>query len=215
MRNWIYLVLICFLVLQCAASGEKESDYNTDENGNVVFSTDFDSTRIQIRLPKEIKRIKKYNSLHKNLYSSRYAFCVDMHIQSKYFRFFVVDLSTDSIVQRGLVAHGQGSETGKTDSLQFSNIPNSYMTSLGLYKVGSAYQGNFGRSFKLHGLEASNNKAFERFVVLHRYSCVPDDEQYSNICYSLGCPMLSENFFPTIEKYIDKEKKPILLNIYY
>ncbi len=135
---------------------------------------------------------------------------------SQYNRFYVVNMDSLSIVSTGLVAHGSGSETGFEDSLQFSNTPNSYMTSLGKYKIGAAYIGNFGKSYKLHGLESSNSKAFERFVVLHRYSCVPDDEQTSPICNSLGCPMLSENYFETLETLLQKQSnKNIILEIFY
>jgi hypothetical protein len=89
------------------------------------------------------------------------------------------------------------------------------MTSLGFYKIGAAYTGSFGRSYKLHGLQASNNKALERAVVLHRYSCVPDEEQASPICNSLGCPMVSERFFESLDGYIRKAAKPVLMYIYY
>ena len=119
------------------------------------------------------------------------------------------------VVSKALVAHGSGSETDYVDSLKFSNVPNSYCTSLGKYKIGASYIGSFGKSYKLHGLEATNNKAFERFVVLHRYSCVPDAEQSYPICNSLGCPMVSENYFLQLDKFILKSNKPILMEIYY
>jgi hypothetical protein len=130
-------------------------------------------------------------------------------------RFFVVDLDSMSILRKGLVAHGSGSETGFDDSLRFSNTPNSYCTSLGKYKIGNAYVGNFGRSYKLHGLDPSNSKAFERYVVLHRYSCVPDEEQLYSICNSLGCPMLSENFFDEVDTLIKTSGKSVVMEIYY
>ncbi len=126
-----------------------------------------------------------------------------------------MDLKTNKIISKGLCAHGSGSEIAGTDSLQFSNIPNSYMTSLGIYKIGSSYQGSFGKSYKLAGLEKSNDKAAARAIVLHRYGCVPDEEQYYPICNSLGCAMLSENYFEELIPLIDNEPKPILLKIYY
>lgn len=148
-------------------------------------------------------------------YQEQFAFLIDMHIHSGTKRFFVVDLESGQIIKKGLTTHGSGSESNSSDSLIFSNVPNSYCSSLGIYKIGSAYYGNFGRSYKLHGLEPTNNKAFERAVVLHRYSCVPDDEQTYPICNSLGCPMLSENFFLEIDEMIKGSSKPILLEIYY
>jgi hypothetical protein len=130
-------------------------------------------------------------------------------------RLFVYDLDSMKILSKGLVAHGSGSETGYEDSLVFSNVPNSYCTSLGKYKIGNSYIGSFGKSYKLHGLDPTNNKAYERLVVLHRYSCVPDSEQDYAICNSLGCAMVSENYFGELDKFISASKKPIIMEIYY
>ena len=181
----------------------------------VTVASDYDSTRLERVLPKQIESVKNYIKSKGSVYSNRKAILIDMKIPSKYFRFFVVDLKTNTILSKGLCAHGSGSEIAGTDSLQFSNIPNSYMTSLGLYRIGGSYQGNFGKSYKLAGLEKSNDKAAARAIVLHRYSCVPDEEQYYPICNSLGCAMLSENYFEELIPIIDGESKPMILKIYY
>lgn len=156
--------------------------------------------------------LKKY--CDKNGYNERVAFLIDMSIHSGKQRFFVYDLKKDSIRKAGLVTHGSGSITD-TDQLYFSNVPNSNCTSLGKYKIGNDYQGKFGLAYKLHGLDASNNKAFERFVVLHGHSCVPSDEVYPvSICPSLGCPTVAPDFLLELKKCIDQSDKPILLTIY-
>jgi L,D-transpeptidase catalytic domain len=150
-----------------------------------------------------------------NNFCEDYYFVVDMKIAPGKKRFFIYDLKNDSIIDAGLVTHGGGSET-KTDSLVFCNIPSSGSTSLGKYKIGVEYSGQFGMAFKLHGLEASNSKAFERFVVLHSHSCVPAEEVYpAEICTSLGCPTVNPGFLPILKKHIDKSEKPVLLWIIY
>lgn len=209
------VIISVLLLMQCSASATPESK----TIGTVVSTADsvippYDSTRLTTVLPAQIKQLKSFIK-KQGVYDSKIAFFIDMRIPSKCYRFFVVDLRKDSVVARALVAHGSGSELEGTDSLQFSNTPNSYMTSLGTYKIGAAYTGNFGRSFKLHGLDPTNSKALARAVVLHRYSCVPDEEQYYPICNSLGCPMVSEAFFPVLERYIDGASKPVLMEIYY
>ncbi len=141
-------------------------------------------------------------------YNQTTVFFIDMKIPSGTFRFFIHDMKLDSITHKALVAHGSGS-TYSADSLIFSNTPNSYQSSLGNYKVGGSYSGNFGKSYKLHGLDASNNKAFDRYVVLHPYSCVPDEEQDYPICESLGCPMVSNQFIEVLYPIIDGSRKPI------
>ena len=94
----------------------------------------------------------------------------------------------------------------------FSNTPNSLCSSLGKYKIGVKYNGRFGKAYKLHGLENTNNKAYERYIVLHGYDCVPDETLYPEyLCNSEGCPMVSYKFLDTLSGYIDNSKKPILL----
>ncbi len=113
-----------------------------------------------------------------------------------------------------LVTHGSGSERGG-DSLYFSNVPGSSCSSLGKYKIGHAYQGKFGLAYKLYGLDASNSKAFERFVVLHGHDCVPNDEVYPiGICESLGCPTVAPAFLLSLQKILDASSAPVLLHIF-
>ena len=184
---------------------------NSDSSDQKEFE---DSVFFHKRLLDKAKELKIYLEANKK-YNQQIAVLVDMKMNSGKKRLFIVDLDSMQILSKGLVAHGSGSNTEYRDSLTFSNIPESYQTSLGKYKIGAAYQGTFGRSYKLHGLEKTNSKALERYIVLHRYSCVPDEEQDYEICNSLGCIMLSENYFEQIDPYIKSSAKPILLEVYY
>lgn len=164
--------------------------------------------------------LKQANTLNHFLksnqtYNSSIAFLLDMKIASNKFRFFVYDLKAHQIIAKGIVAHGCGSATDREDSLIFKNIANSNCTSIGKYRIGSSYIGNFGKAYKLHGLDATNDQAFNRNVVLHSYWQVPAFEQPFQIRYSKGCPMVSETYFKELEKIIDTSEKPILLSIYY
>ncbi|MFN8251763.1 MAG: murein L,D-transpeptidase catalytic domain family protein [Ferruginibacter sp.] len=152
----------------------------------------------------------------KNKCNSQYAFVIDMRIPSFKKRFFVYDLKKDSLLTMGHAAHGTGSETFKGE-LVFSNVPDSRCSSLGKYKIGASYKGIYGLSYRLTGLDSTNNKALERAIVLHGNSCVPDDETYEfPICFSYGCPMVSSNFLKKLKTYIDRQgKTPILLSIIY
>lgn len=211
----LYFIACLFFVCACTYNQAQTSQLNAGETQEILVESDYDSTRFLKVLPQQIESLKNYIKSKGSTYSNRKAILIDMKIPSKYFRLFVVDLKTNRIISKGLCAHGSGSEIAGTDSLQFSNIPNSYMTSLGLYKIGGAYQGSFGKSYKLAGLEKSNDKAAARAIVLHRYGCVPDEEQYYPICNSLGCAMLSENYFEELIPIIDNEPKPMLMKIYY
>lgn len=211
----LYFIVCMLIGGACTFTQSQETPVNMAESEAVSVKSDYDSVRISKVLPQQIEAVKKYIQSKGTAYSSRKAILVDMKIPSKYFRFFVVDLKTNQILSKGLCAHGSGSEIAGTDSLQFSNVPNSYMTSLGMYKIGNAYQGSFGKSYKLLGLEKSNDKALARAIVLHRYGCVPEEEQYYPICNSLGCAMLAENYFEELIPIIDSEPKPMILKIYY
>jgi hypothetical protein len=148
-------------------------------------------------------------------FSRTHCFLLDMREPSGRKRFFVYNLKKDSVELAGLVTHGSGSETD-SDELQFSNESNSYSTSLGKYKIGKSYTGKFGLAYKLHGLDETNDNAFNRCVVLHGHSCVPNDQVYpGGICTSLGCPTVSPAFLTSLQGYLDHAKAPVLLWIYY
>jgi len=148
-------------------------------------------------------------------YNKDIAFFIDMKIPSGKNRFFVYDLKKKEITDKGLVAHGSGSETGVQGKLKFSNTYNSLATSLGKYYIGNSYIGRFGKAYKLYGLDKTNSNAFDRAIVLHKYFDVPYEEQTEYICNSYGCPMVNQKYFKRIEKIIDNSKTNILLVIYY
>jgi hypothetical protein len=169
---------------------------------------------INQRLKKQVDSIKAFIAKN-SAYNNKIAFFIDMKIKSGENRFFVYHLKENKITDQGLVAHGSGSETGKEGQLKFSNVPNSNTTSLGTYSIGNNYYGKFGKAYKLNGLDKTNDKAFERFIVLHYFDKVPYEEQSEAICNSLGCPMVNEKFFNDLEKILDCTNKKILLTIYY
>jgi len=167
------------------------------------------------RLTNHVSEIKTFTTAN-HKYSNKIAFLVDMKIKSGKNRFFVYDLQNEKIIDQGLVAHGSGSETGiKGDILQFSNEPNSNCTSLGRYSIEKSYSGVFGKAFRLNGLDETNNNAFKRAIVLHRYKEVPDEEKEYYIINSHGCPMVSEVFFKRLEKYIESSDSKVMLYMYY
>jgi hypothetical protein len=166
------------------------------------------------RLNKQVKSIKAFVAKN-TAYNSEIAFFIDMKIMSGQNRFFVYNLKENKIADQGLVAHGSGSETGIDGQLKFSNVPDSNTTSLGKYSIGNHYYGKFGKAYKLYGLDKTNSKAFDRFIVLHYFSKVPYEPQLEPICNSLGCPMVNEKYFNRIEKIIDGSEKKILLALYY
>jgi hypothetical protein len=147
-------------------------------------------------------------------FSTAYCFFVDMSIHSGRKRFFVYDLEINRVIMSGLVSHGSCNGIF-LDQAKFSNTPGGNCTSQGKYKVGEKYSGQYGKSYKLYGLERTNSNAYRRAIVLHSYSCIPDEEIYPRVaCNSSGCAGVSPAFFAKLSSIIDRSNKPIVLWIY-
>lgn len=188
--------------------------FNTNKNSNTFsFKVKTAHAAIVKRLKAKAMAVKEF--VRANNYNTGYCFMADMSIASGEKRFFVYNLTGDSVELAGLVAHGCGKGTLST-RIEFSNGANSLCTSLGKYKIGNSYTGKFGLAFKLYGLDATNSNACSRFVVLHAHPCVPNQETTPlPICESWGCPTVAPLFLNQLKKYIDQSAKPVLLTIYY
>lgn len=207
MKKTIFLLFIIGVFCPCFKCVPKKDEPKIVKATETVYSS-------KEKLATEISKVKNFvNSNSK--YNTEIGFFIDMGIASGKKRFFIYDLKNDKLLNKGLVGHGSGSETGIPGKLKFSNTKNSLCTSLGKYSIGYSYQGTFGKAYKLYGLDKSNSNAFDRNVVLHKYSAVPFEEQENDICNSYGCPIVNEQFFGEIEKIIDHSKKKIILSIYY
>jgi hypothetical protein len=127
-------------------------------------------------------------------------------------RLFVIDLKNYKVLFNTYVAHGQGS--GQAMANSFSNIPESYQSSLGFYETEGTYMGKNGYSMHLAGLERGiNDKAEERAIVMHGASYV--SESFINtkgfLGRSWGCPAVPEQLNRPI---IDKIKNGTCLFIF-
>lgn len=146
-------------------------------------------------------------------YNDNICFLADMSLPSGQNRFFVYNLKKDTLQNSGLVTHGRCNQYW-LEGRKYGNTVGCGCTSLGKYKVGHSYNGRFGLAYKLYGLDKTNDKAFERFVVLHSHECVPEMEVKNEICQSDGCPTVSPGFLQQIKPIINSSSKPVLLWIY-
>ena len=82
-------------------------------------------------------------------------------------RFYLLDTFTGRVT-RHLCAHGRGSDPAHTGFLHyFSNRIGSEASSDGAYVTGDFYQGRYGRSMRVRGLDATNSNAEARAIVVH------------------------------------------------
>lgn len=127
---------------------------------------------------------------------------VDFTKSSSQKRLFVIDVAQYKLLFKTYVAHGQGS--GAEMATHFSNVPESFQSSLGFYRTSNTYFGKNGFSLKLCGLENGiNSNAEDRAIVMHGAAYVSDDiaQNQGHIGRSWGCPAVPENMNkPIIEK---------------
>jgi hypothetical protein len=82
-------------------------------------------------------------------------------------RFYLLDTNSGRVTTH-LVAHGRGSDPGHTGFLQrFSNVIGSEASSSGAYITSAYYDGKYGRSMRVRGLDPSNSNAETRAIVVH------------------------------------------------
>lgn len=127
---------------------------------------------------------------------------IDFSLSSTEKRLWVIDLNQKRVLFYDYVAHGRNS--GDEFASAFSNMPKSYMSSLGFYVTGDTYIGKHGLSLYLEGLEKGfNDKARERAVVMHGANYADPNFIHDNgrLGRSLGCPALP----PTSCKQIIEE----------
>ncbi|WP_024912158.1 murein L,D-transpeptidase catalytic domain-containing protein [Chania multitudinisentens] len=117
-------------------------------------------------------------------------------------------------VQSIHAVHGTGSDPNNDGlATDFSNIPESHQSSLGLYKtLGTYIMAKHGRALRLEGLELTNSNALKRGIVFHGVPYAGDQyvQQYGRCGRSFGCPAVE---YAVVQDLIDKLKGGSLLLI--
>ena len=106
-------------------------------------------------------------------------------------RFYTIDLAKRRLIYHTFVAHGRGS--GDLYARHFSNRMGSFQSSLGFFVTGKTYNGEYGYSLYLFGMEKGfNDKARARRIVVHGAYYVGSSALAHNgkIGQTLGCPAL-------------------------
>ena len=118
-------------------------------------------------------------------------------------RFYDLDLNKKQLVYSTRVAHSKNS--GLEIPLEFSDDPNSYQSSLGFFLTLGEYNGAYGYSLRLKGLEENiNANAESRAIVIHGGDIVNDEyiKKFGFAGRSLGCPVLPTALTKEIVNYI-------------
>lgn len=121
----------------------------------------------------------------------------DFGIHSAIPRFHFANLENGS-VESFLVAHGQGSDHEHDGWLKsFSNVNGSNATSRGAYVTWEWYNGKYGTSVRLGGLDPDNSAALDRAIVLHpaEYARKEQIDRFGKLGRSNGCFAMSPDDF--------------------
>jgi hypothetical protein len=118
---------------------------------------------------------------------------VDFCMPSSDARFHIVDLASGR-VESHRVCHGRGSDPAHSGYVErFSNEFGSYATSNGAYVTGDYYEGKYGLSLRVRGLDYSNSNAEARAIVIHNAWYAEDDmiPLHGQLGRSEGCFAMS------------------------
>jgi hypothetical protein len=134
-------------------------------------------------------RLLKRHALHKTDVIS----VCDFSQPSSAKRMYVLDLQNKRVLYRTYVAHGMGS--GREFANSFSNVPDSYKSSLGFYVTRDTYVGSCGLSLRIDGVEKGfNDKANARAIVIHGANYVSERvlHKYGLMGTTFGCPAVPQ-----------------------
>ena len=151
--------------------------------------------------------------LKRNGFSQRYLLLADLSLPMNEYRLFLIDLEKQTVLLRSVMAHGSGGGSTIEEAV-CSNEPGSNCSSLGRYRFGENYNGRWGNSFRLHGMDPGNNRALQRAIVFHYYQYMTDDPESGSLYYSQGCPMVPKSTYLKVKKIVESESQPLVLWIY-
>lgn len=193
--NMVFILFSCtppVPTCQAFASGTEESRATFEQYVQSLYETiglekrglDFDLFRYAL--------IGYFNLKKKDVLSKEGIISlIDFRKSCNASRFYVIDLSRQKVLYQTLVAHGRHS--GDIYARHFSNAAGSLKSSLGFFVTGDTYNGEYGYSLYLYGMdEGFNDKAKTRGIVMHGAHYVSRSiiKEYGKIGRSQGCPAL-------------------------
>ena len=142
-----------------------------------------------------------------------YITLIDYSLPSSEKRLWLIDLNSKKVLLHTWVSHG--SKSGENYTKYFSNNPGSHQSSLGVFVTGETYQGKYGTSLTIHGLEQGiNHNVQRRGVVVHGAPYVSQRfiRDAGRLGRSWGCPAVS---FEVSKMLIQTIKQGSMIFSYY
>ena len=104
-------------------------------------------------------------------------------------RFYLIDMANNR-VEAFRTTHGTGSDQDNDGYVEaYSNVEGSLATSRGAYRTKEWYEGKYGTSMRLDGLDETNSNALDRAIVMHpaEYASPEHVKKYGRVGRSWGC----------------------------
>ena len=205
------LHLICILLLLASCSSNQVSP----EDGKEEATEEITERKSHIS-QEECTALKDY-CLRKG-FNPDVCILVDFSEYSGNERLYIYSLKRNYIKESGRVANGIGKK-GLLSKASFSNVPESWESSLGRYRIGRLRTLNIPRfrnipCLEVHGLDPTNSNAHKRGIVIHpglltSRKTVTPCEPLSQGCFTVG-----QETFESIKSLTQHSSKPILLYAY-
>lgn len=123
----------------------------------------------------------------------------DYGVHSSRERFYFVNMDREEVTTAHC-SHGSGSDPEHDGWLNhYSNVEGSNASSKGAYVTWEWYTGRYGTSVRLGGLDATNDAALRRYIVMHRadYAEPSHIERWGRLGRSNGCFAFGADQFRT------------------
>ena len=137
--------------------------------------------------------------------TERFEYAVtDFSLHSGLEREWIVDLAGEALLFHLHVAHGRGSNEPFVNTAYppgFSNTAGTHLSSLGVMRSGEPYEGAYGSSYRIDGLEPGlNDNVRDRAIVMHPWegSRAEFVSEHGETQPTWGCPALDDRIAPMV-----------------
>ena len=204
----LWILILCFLAISGCGRASSEAD-ETDVREETVGGKSHISKD-------ECRKLREY--CRKRDFNPDVCILVDFSQYSGNERLYIYDLDKNHIKESGRVAHGIGKE-GLFSKASFSNVPESWESSLGRYRTGrlrtlNIPQFNNVPCIEVHGLDPTNSNAHRRGIVIHPGLLTSKKTLTPCEPLSQGCFTVGQDTFDAIKSLTRQSSKPILLYAY-
>lgn len=204
----LWILILCFLAICGCGRASSEAD-ETDVREETVGGKSHISKD-------ECRKLREY--CRKRDFNPDVCILVDFSQYSGNERLYIYDLDKNHIKESGRVAHGIGKK-GLFSKASFSNVPESWESSLGRYRTGrlrtlNIPQFNNVPCIEVHGLDPTNSNAHRRGIVIHPGLLTSKKTLTPCEPLSQGCFTVGQDTFDAIKSLTRQSSKPILLYAY-